>query len=295
MSDRLLPALVAAMAFLATLAIAAFVASAAVAQHWKQGAVASVTIQVPRPGELVRGGRQTRRDVVLAILRSTPGLASVRPLTDAELADLLRPWLGASAEALSLPLPAVVAVHLGTGGEPELGALAARLNAAAPGTLVERQDIWARRVQVLARSLEVCAGLALVVVALVAGLVVAVATRAGLAARREAIEIAHTLGASDGYVAARFARRATLLAVIGAAAGAVASLPLLMGLTAIAAPFQNFDGGAGGLSMDNPGLDAIAALPAPLWSALIALPLGAGLIGWLVAQVTVRRWLRRLP
>jgi cell division transport system permease protein len=294
MADRLLPALVAAMAFLAALAAAGFVATGAVAHHWQEGAVASVTVQVPRPGEPARVGRvETRRDAVLDILRAAPGLASVRPLTDAELSDLLRPWLGSSAESLSLPLPAVIAVHL-RGAGPALGVLAARLNAAAPGTFVERHDVWARRVQVLARSLEACTGLALLVVALVAGLVVAVATRAGLAARREAIEVAHNLGASDGYIATRFARRATALAVLGAAGGALASVPLLMGLTALAAPFQNVDAAAGGLA-EPPALGAIAALPTPLWSALLALPVGAGVIGWVVAHITVRRWLRRLP
>src|SRR5579864_5927809 len=106
--------------------------------------------------------------------------------------------------------------------------LAARLDTAAPGTLVERHDIWIGRLAILARSLEACAGLALLVVAAVAALVVAVATRAGLAARREAIEIAHGLGATDGYIAGRFAGRATKLVASGGAAGAVVSLPVLL-------------------------------------------------------------------
>src|SRR5947209_391157 len=112
LADRLLPLLVAAMTFLAALAYSGFVATSAVAHHWQQGASASLTIQVPRPGEPARAGNaQTRRDAVLAILSDTSGIASTRALTDAELSDLLRPWLGASAESLSLPLPAAIAVH----------------------------------------------------------------------------------------------------------------------------------------------------------------------------------------
>src|SRR5258705_327922 len=83
---------------------------------------------------------------------------------------------------------------------------------AGPGPGVGGQDVWTRRLSVLARSLQACAGLALLLVAAVAAAVIAVATRAGLTARREAIEIVHGLGATDGYIAARFAGRATLLA-----------------------------------------------------------------------------------
>ena len=50
-SDRMLPFLVAAMAFLAALALAGWVGAASLARHWQQGAGSEVTVQVPRPGE----------------------------------------------------------------------------------------------------------------------------------------------------------------------------------------------------------------------------------------------------
>ena len=126
------------------------------------------------------------------------------------------------------------------------------------------------------------------VVGLVAVAVVMVATRAGLSARREAIEIVHGLGATDGFIAGRFARRATWLAASGALGGAGLALPVLLGLVGLAAPF------AGGAAPDGVGALA-AAMPPPLWLGLPALPLLAAAIGWITAQATVRRWLRRLP
>jgi cell division transport system permease protein len=192
---------------------------------------------------------------------------------------------------LAVPLPAVIAVRLadpGTQGIMDLGPLAARLDAAAPGTLTESHGVWIRRLSVLARSLQACAGLALLLVAGVAAAVIAVATRAGLAARREAIEIVHGLGATDGYIAARFAGRATVLAAAGGTAGAILALPVLVTLASMAAPFsgQSFAG-------DAPGV--LAALPATLWLTLPGLPVAAAAIGFVTAQGTVRRWLRRLP
>jgi cell division transport system permease protein len=287
LADRMLPLLVAAMAFLAALALAGWDGVASLARHWQQGAGASLTVQVPRPRELAaQGGSRLER--VLALLLASPGIAAARPLSDDELGELLRPWLGSGAERLALPLPAVVAVRLETSG-PAPDGLARRLDEAAPGPLMESHGIWMRRLSVLARSLQACAGLALLLVAAVAAAVITVATRAGLAVRREAIEIVHALGATDGYIAARFARRAALLAAIGGLSGALTALPLLLLLANLAAPFS------GHPPEPATPVAVIAALPAALWLVLPGMPATAALIGFTTAQATVRRWLRGLP
>jgi cell division transport system permease protein len=289
LSDRMVPLLVAAMAFLAAPALAGWFGTAALSRHWQQGAGASLTVQVPQATDPSARPDQTRLVAVLALLTGTPGVASAHALSDQELADLLRPWLGQGAERLAVPIPAVIAVRL-TDSTTDLAPLAQRLDAAAPGTLVEDHGVWIRRLAVLARSLQACAGLALLLVAGVAAAVIAVATRAGLSTRREAIEIVHGLGATDRYIAGRFAARATLLAAVGAAGGAVAALPILLALARLAAPFAG-DTGAAGDSL----ADALGTLPPALWLALPCLPAGAAAIGYATAHGAVRRWLRRLP
>ncbi|MBW4091032.1 MAG: cell division protein FtsX [Proteobacteria bacterium] len=298
LADRMLPFLVAAMAFLAALALAGWVGAATLAQHWQRGAGASLTVQVPHPDDPALGAPGTRVDRVLGMLDATPGIAGARTLTAAELQALLRPWLGPGPDPLLRRLPAVVAVRLADPppGAAALATLGTRLDQAAPGTMVETQGVWIDRLLALARSLQACAGAALLVVAAVAAAVVAVATRAGLSARREAIEIVHGLGATDGFIAARFAGRATVLAAAGGVAGAVAALPVLLALASLAAPFAAGGSGpsaeisAAGLGRSLPG-----ALPVALWLLLPGLPLAAAAIGFTTAQVTVRRWLRRLP
>jgi cell division transport system permease protein len=206
-------------------------------------------------------------------------------LSSAELGDLLRPWLGAASNVAALPLPAVVEVHLAP--DPNEPALAAALTAVAPGTLAESHGVWVGRLSVLALSLQACAWLALAVVVAVAAAVVMVATRAGLASRRDAIEIVHGLGATDGAIAGHFARRITRLAALGGLVGAIAALPVLFVLTDLAAPFMTGGSAAG----------PFAAMSArePIWALLALLPVAAGLIGFVTAQATVRRWLRTLP
>ena len=293
LADRMLPLLVAAMSFLAALALAGWYGIDGLSRHWREGAGSALTVQVPDAGTAMADGSGTRLSAVLTLLRGTPGVASVHALTDQELATLLRPWLGTVATAqLAVPVPAVIAVRLTQTAFDE-APVATRLQAAAPGTLVEDHDTWIRRLVLLTRSLQACAGLVLIVVAAVAAAVVAVATRAGLIRRREAIEIVHGLGASDTFIARRFAARTTWLAAVGAVGGAVLALPILLLLANFAAPF-----GAEPAVADAAGghvAEALAALPPGLWFALPCLPLIAAAIGFVTAQGTVRRWLRRLP
>lgn len=288
LAGRMLPFLVAAMAFLAALAVGGTIGATALARHWRVGPAAVLTVQVPRPDAPAEDAPESRRDRVAALLRATPGIALVRPLPDEELTELLRPWLGASTGEMSLPLPGVMEIRLAEGGAVPEG-LARRLGAAAPGTLVESHLPWLRRLSALARSLQVSALAVLLLVIAVAAAVIAVATRAGLAARREAIEIVHGLGATDGYIAGRFAARIMRLAALGGFSGAVVALPVLAGLAWLAAPFIRPDTD---LARE---IGVFAALPMPFWLLLPGLPAAAAIIGWLTAQTTVRRWLRQLP
>ena len=283
LSDRLLPLLVAAMVFLAALAMAGAIAAAGLAAHWRGGAAPLLTVQVPQP--------EGRAEAVALVLEHTPGLTT-RRLDAAEVADLLRPWLGQDAARLSLNLPAVFEVRTDPVTGPQAAQFDAALERAAPGTLVERNGAWFARLVALAGSLQACAALAVVLVACVGAAVVAVAARAGLAARRDAIEIVHGLGATHGMIASRFAGRVTLLAFLGALLGVAMAVPVLLGLASLTAPFQAQTLAAS--AQDDPG-SLFAALPPLLWELLPALPVSAALIGWVTTQITVRTWLARLP
>jgi cell division transport system permease protein len=282
LADRLLPMLVAAMSFLAALGLAGTLASASLAASWQNQASGTLTIQVPQPNDPDASGNSTRLAAVQAALASTPGVANPQVMSEADENALLTPWLGENATELGLQMPAVISAGWAGPGAPD--ALGGTLGKIAPGTLVDAGAIWAARVAALTGSLQTCAAAVLVIVALVAAAVVAVAARAGLAQRRDTITIVHGLGALDGDIADRFASRATLLVVMGAIAGTIAALPVLAWLSALAAPFAGPNGNS-----------ALLSLPLPLWLSLPILPLGAAGIGWVTAQITVRRWLRGLP
>jgi hypothetical protein len=80
-----------------------------------------------------------------------------------------------------------------------------------------------------------------------------------------------------------FGRRRNLVLL-----GVLAAIPVLAGLTGLAAPFGNAAAPDGLAAM-------LGAMPLGLWFSVACLPPLAATIGWITAQRTVRRWLRRLP
>ncbi|MBE9605054.1 cell division protein FtsX [Acetobacteraceae bacterium H6797] len=265
---RLLPLLVGAMALLAALGAAGEKGAAALAARWQAGA-AAVTLTLPDGIDAPHTAEALRQ------LRARPEVAEANLMAPERLAELLRPWLGAHS---ALSLPGVVELRLSSlPDNPD--SFAEELEALVPGAEVEAHGVWVSRLVALARSVQAMAFLVLVLVVGVAAAVVTVATRAGLAARREAIALLHDLGATRGDIAGRFARRAGLLAGVGALLGSILALPALWMLTGMAMP-------ASAVQI------RLAALPV---AALIGQPFAAALIGWVTAQVTVRAWLRRLP
>ena len=261
-ADRAVPWLIGAMAFLAALAVAGAAACAGLAGHWQAGVERTVTILVS-PAEQERA---------LARLATIPGLGPARVLDPALLARVLQPWLGDTST-----LPVAVFEAPITGPAPDAPTLTTLLQATAPSATVERDDTWAGRLSQMALALQAVAGLVLGLVSAVAMGVTIVATRGALATLRPSIEIAHGLGATDGFIAGRFARRAMRRAGLGGALGTLFAVPVVAGLAIAAAPL------------------APAGLPAIIWAALPAIPLLCAALGWAMAHRTVRRWLRDLP
>lgn len=275
LSGLLLPGLVGAMTLLAALVVVGAQGAAGLAQRWQHGAMAAITVQMPSPNPAAL-------EQAVAALRATPEVASARVVDAARLAGLMRPWLG---EASTIPLPGLIEVEL-RDSRADPAVVSARLATAVPAAQIEFHGVWVQRLATLARSLQALAWAVLLLVVCVAIAVVAVATRAGIAARRDAIEVLHGLGARDGDIAGRFARRLGSLAAIGSVFGVLAALPALAVLSDLAAPWIASAREGGG---EDGGL---ARLP---WGLLLSLPPIAFAVGWCTAQATVRGWLSRLP
>ncbi|QNT79592.1 cell division protein FtsX [Entomobacter blattae] len=296
---------------------------------------------------------ETRTQTLMALLtQPNKAILSVHQLSAEEIHGLLTPWLGLSPSAphaaplplpalpnesqnkdpttssqkqnlFSLPLPDLIKVHLAPNAAlPE--PIIQQFHHLVPDGSIERSTQWSTRLHVLAISLQLCITIALGVVVAISIAVITIATKAGITARKNAIGIIHSLGASDGYIAHRFSRRIAFLAFLGGLAGTLLSLPFLIFLAQVVEPFSK---GA----LQNPSsLPALAlptttlnklitthqhlapvlpsrtttahtlwfepavALSSPLLISLLMIPFIAAFIGWVTTQITVRTWLKRL-
>ncbi len=289
LSDRALSLLVTAISFLAALALGGVVAAASLALHWRRIDDAMTVLLLPNP--TAPSGDVRREDAVLSVLHATPGIRDVRHGSESEFRDILRPWIDGDQPVTGLSLPALFDMRVS--GDIDRKALEARLIQAAPGTILERASEWPARLHAMILSLQTCALFALLLVACTASTVVGIATRAGIAARRGAIEIVYGLGATDGFIAGRFAGRVGTLVLLGSAAGAFLAVPVLLTLSEIAAPFTQPTIAPDHITAATP-IAPLPALPALLWIALAGLPVAAWIIAWITAQVSVRLWLARL-
>src|SRR5882757_6053524 len=108
-SGRALLAVIAIMTFLAALTLGAVTLVRSASGDWQAAVAREVTIQL-RPSEQ----REIEADIrkAAAIASAMPGVASVRPYSKEESAQLLEPWLGSGLVLGELPVPRLIVVRL---------------------------------------------------------------------------------------------------------------------------------------------------------------------------------------
>jgi cell division transport system permease protein len=298
---RLVPGLIAALVYLAVVALAAMLLLAGAADRWRDDLAGRLSVQLAAAeGE---NARDRQAADALAAIRAMPEVARAARVPDDRLASLLQPWMapatgetGAEEAGQALdqaarhaagqtgglwPLPVVIDVQLSPAALDHGEEVRARLLAALPGAAV---DAGAGASAPALRMMRAMQGLALLLVLVLAAALAAFvvfATRARLAALRETIEITHLLGASDDAVQGVLMHGALRSALIGGAMGFASAALTLLGFGRLAAA------GAGPL--------AELTLSAAAWVALVMLPVAAAAIAAVTARLSARSALSGLP
>jgi cell division transport system permease protein len=275
--DGTLIFVVAVLCFLACLTAMGVLAANRAAAGWTGQLTGEATVIVrPKGGETPDAAAARAAEA----LAGTAGVTEARALEPAKAYDLIRPWLGDVSDLEDLPVPRLVAVTL-DGRHP---ANAQQLNAALQGqnvdATVDDHSVWIKDIQRAGGLVRWLGAGVFLLIAAAAAAVVAFATRAGLAARAEVVEVLHLAGAEDGFIArlflVRFARVAGLAGLIGAGAAAALGVGLRIA------------GGGEGLTPALPlaWSDLAAVVPCPLLAALVAA---------VAAQVTATALIRDMP
>jgi cell division transport system permease protein len=265
---------VAVLCFLACLTAIGVIAADRAARGWTGQLTGEATVIVrPRGGETPDAAAARAAEALAGVA----GVSEARALEPAKAYDLIRPWLGDVSDLADLPVPRLVAVTLERKHPATAPALSQALKAQDIDAAVDDHSIWIKDIRRAGGVVRWLGAGVFGLIAGAAGAVVAFATRAGLAARRDVVEVLHLAGAEDGYIArlfqVRFARVAGLAGLIGAVgAGLLGAILRLIG-------------GGEGLTPALPlaWSDLLAVVPCPLLAAAVA----AG-----AAQVTAIRLIR---
>lgn len=259
--DGALIFVVAVLCFLACLTALGVLAADRAARGWSGQLVGEATVIVRARGGETPDAAAARATEVLA---GVAGVAEARALEPEKAYDLIRPWLGDVADLEDLPVPRLVAVTLDDEQPASGAALDRALKAQGLDAVVDDHSVWIDDIRRAAGLVRWAGAGVFLLIAGAAAAVVAFATRAGLAARKDVVEVLHLSGAEDAFIARlfqlRFARIAGLAGLLGAAgAAAVGALARLAG-------------GGEGLTPALPIAwnDLLAVLPCPVLAALVA-------------------------
>ncbi|WP_372799830.1 cell division protein FtsX [Paracoccus seriniphilus] len=247
-----------AMAFLAVFALALALATGRLADRWSNQLAQSVTVRVSAPA----GEQEARTQSVLQILRTTPGVGQPQLLPDDEVAELLAPWFGPDMPVDALPVPALIDLPI-AGDEFDAEGLRLRLEAEAPGAVLDDHTQWRRPLVSAAKRLRVLGILSLLLIAATSGAMIVLAAKAALAANGQVIRVLRLIGARDLTIATAFVRRFTNRAALGAGVGTV----LGMGAVALLPDMQAAGGFLTGLGFQ--GWDWLLPLLIPVIAAAV--------------------------
>lgn len=272
------------MAFLAALALGASLIADRAAETWRSGLSGRLTVQIlPVTEGNVENAFAKETQAALAVLRDTRGIAYAAPVSQADTEKIVQPWLGAGALVADLPLPRLIDATIDPGTAIDIPKLSQRLKQAAPDSLLDDHSHWIARLKSLAEVVMLSAYAILALIAIATAAAVTFATRAGLEAHHDIVELLHQMGARSGFVARAFEWHYLVSALAAAAVGA--------GLAAIL--FAT----ASGLEMA--GVEAVPFLP-PLalrmnelgW--FLTVPAVSAAIAWVTARLSILAALRRI-
>ena len=270
--------IMAIMLFLTVLAAALGLGTLSAAKLLDRQLAGRLTVQIVEPAERARADQAAS---ALTTLRRLPEVTRASEVDRAELAALLRPWLGPDGADPDLPVPAMIDVDLATGSDTAVARVKAAVRAVAPAARVDRHESWMSPVSNFMNMVTWLAAGLVVLIAAATGAVVILAARAGLETHRDTIEVLHMLGSTDIQVARLFQRRIALDTLVGGALGTAfaAGMVVLVG-------FQ----------LATLGSDLLTGLQlsARDWILLTMLPIAFALLATYAARLAVLGALRRV-
>ena len=243
----------------------------------------SVTVQIV---EADPESRAAQSDAAAQALSTSRLVTSVRVVPQAELEQLLEPWLGAGAASQEVPIPALIDVELTRRAtQQEIGQLQGALDAALEplggNARIDAQSEWLRPVYDALAALQYLALALIALVSFATAAAVWLAARSAFANHRDTVEIIHLLGGTDRQVTDVFQRSVLRDSAFGAFVGVILGLAAVWLLGQQFAALDSGMMGGGGLGWQD-------------WLVIASIPVAGVLLALITGRITIGLALRSM-
>lgn len=192
--------LMALMTFLCILAGCISISLNNMANTWTSGLADTVTIEIPASQSSDRNINSLVRK-----LEKIDNIQEARLLDKQELQDLVEPWLGKGANALTdLPVPALVNIKLSERNDQVIEKINSTVSAEIPEAKIDAHDNWLNDILKLSKGLQIAGTALIIIISIVTALTVSGAVRSRMAIHHSELELLHIMGASDKYITRQF-------------------------------------------------------------------------------------------
>lgn len=254
-------------------------------QNWNRSILGSLTVQIipvtDTNQEKARAETLAYEEKAVDFLKSVNGILKVTPLSDNQLEELLRPWLGDDISITELPTPRIIDVKISPDADIDFNQLAKDLAQASPQASLDNHKLWLNKLIAFADGLNLIASTILILVSTITSGAIFYTTQMSLGLHHNIIEILHIVGAKDTYIAQQYAKRMAFLGFIGGLIGLFFAIPSIFFIGNLAKAIEG-------------GIISEASLSLFDWGMVLSLPLFSMLIAMLTAYYTVKKTLKKM-
>lgn len=254
-------------------------------QTWNQSILGSLTVQIMPVNDADREKAQAEtlayQERAIDYLKNVKGIAKISVLPDSQLQKLIEPWLGDGVDISSLPIPRIIDIKLEPGAKINFVQLSQDLAKASPQASVDNHKLWLNKLIDFADGLKALAMAILFLVITITSGAIFYTTQTSMGMYKDIIEILHTMGAKDAYVAQQYAKRMAFFGLIGGLIGLFLAIPTIFFIASLA---QQIKG----------GIISEAHLSFGDWILITSLPFEACIISGITAYYTVKKTLQKM-
>ncbi|PCJ00203.1 MAG: permease [Alphaproteobacteria bacterium] len=226
--SRFLVLLIALMSFLSVLACSGTFALNDMAARWSSGLENKVTIEIAvetKDGHLLSNKTVRKETKKLAKgLKNNPMIKSLAVLSNAEIQELISPWIGDSLTLNDIPLPGLIAIELRNTNQKSLNTLKSDMLKLSKYARLETHHEWLGDLINFTRTLKNLSLFITLIIASVTIIAITAGIRTRLAIHQKEVCLLHAMGATDHYIARQFQRHAMILSLKGGLVGTVFGL-----------------------------------------------------------------------